>query len=310
MPIPGYNANCYIASGPLSLTNEAMADTGDHATFRVTNTAHRGLSTDTAIAVQAKWDEVWTVTIANATGGTFTLTFGSQTTSGIAYNAAASAVQAAFTALSSVGSGNASVSGSNGGPYTIEFIGTLAYANQGNITANGASLTGSSPTVTPAKVQDGQGFVTQSASLYKIQYPVGQIVFTTALTGTPVCQIASGKYIPFSFLAYAKAEEIAFANKVIDISSQKNPPSAWEDYLPGPNSSTVKISKLWIDGTYLAALDASTLLILKILPDANQTPYWAGYGTLTSDAIKSAKDSANTEDLQFSVNGQMYYALN
>src|SRR6202021_2973482 len=57
------------------------------------------------------------VTISNATSGTFTLTYPGQTTGAIAWNAAASAVQTAIQALSNVGAGNATVTGSNGGPY-------------------------------------------------------------------------------------------------------------------------------------------------------------------------------------------------
>ncbi|MEU9515921.1 hypothetical protein [Micromonospora sp. NPDC048169] len=77
-----------------------------------------------------------TVTIGGTpSGGTFTLTFGGQTTSGIAYNAAPSAVQSALVALSSIGSGNATVSGSAGGPYSV----TISAA--GTLTGSGASLT-------------------------------------------------------------------------------------------------------------------------------------------------------------------------
>ena len=77
-----------------------------------------------------------TVTIGGSpTGGTFTLTFGGQTTTGIAYNAAASAVQSALVALSSVGTGNATVSGSAGGPYTV------VIQAPGTLTGSGASLT-------------------------------------------------------------------------------------------------------------------------------------------------------------------------
>ncbi len=85
---------------------------------------------------------VQTVTLAGATGGTFTLTFGGQTTSGIASTAIGSTVQTAFRALSSVGSGNATVTGGAGGPYTITFTGTLAGAPQSTVTASAASLTG------------------------------------------------------------------------------------------------------------------------------------------------------------------------
>jgi hypothetical protein len=77
-----------------------------------------------------------------ATGGTFTLSFGGQTTSGIAYNAAASAVQSALQALSSIGSGNATVeAGQAGGPYNITFAGTLV-GPRSLITASAAGLTG------------------------------------------------------------------------------------------------------------------------------------------------------------------------
>jgi hypothetical protein len=91
-------------------------------------------------------NEVQLVTISNATSGTFTLTYSGQTTGAIAYNAAASAVQTAIQALSNVGAGNATVTGSNGGPYTVTFAGTLADTNVAQMTASAGSLVGSSPT--------------------------------------------------------------------------------------------------------------------------------------------------------------------
>lgn len=92
------------------------------------------------------------VTITGSpTGGTFTLTYGGDTTSAIAYNAAASAVETALEALDSVGS--ISVTGSAGGPYTIVGLG-----DDSELTASGASLTGgSSPSVTVAESVSGFG---------------------------------------------------------------------------------------------------------------------------------------------------------
>lgn len=82
------------------------------------------------------------ITIDGApTGGTFTLSFGGQTTAGIAYNAAASAVQSALVALSSIGANNVTVTGNAGGPYVVAFAGTKT-GPQALITANPASLTG------------------------------------------------------------------------------------------------------------------------------------------------------------------------
>lgn len=100
-----------------------------------------------------------TVTVTGApSGGTFTLTVVnnqvSQTTSGIAYNATAATVQTAVQGLSNVGSGNATVSGGTGGPFTVNFTGALANAFP-TLTANGASLTGgTSPGVTVASANN------------------------------------------------------------------------------------------------------------------------------------------------------------
>lgn len=106
---------------------------------------------------QAGTAEVQTVTITGSpTGGTFTLTYAGQTTTAIAFNAAASAVQSALVALSSIGAGNVVVTGSAGGPYTVTFAGSLAPLDDPAMTASGASLTGgSSPGVTIATATGG-----------------------------------------------------------------------------------------------------------------------------------------------------------
>lgn len=103
-------------------------------------------------------DDVQTVTIANSpTGGTFTLSFAGQTTSAIAYNATAGTVQTAFQALSTVGSGNATVTGGPGpnSSWTITFGGTLAAAAQAAITATGSLTGNASPTILVAIEQLG-----------------------------------------------------------------------------------------------------------------------------------------------------------
>src|SRR4029077_10616438 len=81
------------------------------------------------------------VTLGAPTAGTFTLTFGAQTTGALAFNAAAAAVASALAALSSVGSGNVAVIGSAGGPYTVLFVEALK-TTQNLLTGSGAGLTG------------------------------------------------------------------------------------------------------------------------------------------------------------------------
>lgn len=96
-------------------------------------------------------DEVQVATIGGGpTGGTFTLSFGGQTTANIAYNAAASAVEDALEALSSIGAGNVRVTGSAGGPYTVTFLGDLGQQNVAQMTAAHALTGGTSPSVAVA----------------------------------------------------------------------------------------------------------------------------------------------------------------
>ena len=103
--------------------------------------------------------EVQSATITGApTGGTFTLSYSGQTTSGIAFNAAGAAVQTALEALGTIGVGNVTVTGATGGPYTITFIGALAEQDVAQITGSGTGLTGgTSPNITTATTTAGTG---------------------------------------------------------------------------------------------------------------------------------------------------------
>lgn len=102
-------------------------------------------------------NEVQTITI-NATGGTFTIAFSfegkSGVTSALAWNAEAAVVQAALENLSSIGSGNVSVSLA-GLIYTITFQGDLQKANVSVVTTNAASLTGGTGTAVAATTTQG-----------------------------------------------------------------------------------------------------------------------------------------------------------
>lgn len=93
-------------------------------------------------------NEVVKVTPINAAVGTFTLTFGGDTTTALAYNVSAAAMQTALRALAAVGGANLTVTGSAGGPYTVTFIGTLAAQNVGAITADASGLRVASVAVT------------------------------------------------------------------------------------------------------------------------------------------------------------------
>jgi hypothetical protein len=97
-------------------------------------------------------NEVQTLTEGGSGLTSFTVTFGGQTTASLAAAATAAQVQAALEALSTVGVGNVTVTGSAGGPYTVTFQGTLAGTDTAAMTT---TPTGGTGTVTVATTTAG-----------------------------------------------------------------------------------------------------------------------------------------------------------
>jgi hypothetical protein len=103
-------------------------------------------------------NEVQRLTITGApTAGTFTLTYAGQTTSAIAYNATAAAVQTAMEALSNIAPSDVVVTGGPGPatPYTFTFGGTLAGKDVTAMTTTGSYTGGTSPLGTITTITAG-----------------------------------------------------------------------------------------------------------------------------------------------------------
>jgi hypothetical protein len=112
-------------------------------------------------------NDVQTITISGSpTGGTFTLSniptsSGTQSLTGIAYNASSASIQTSLLAL--VGTGNATVTGSAGGPYTLTWTGAMGNQPVANLTASHALTGGTSPAAAVTKATTGVTAGTWSA---------------------------------------------------------------------------------------------------------------------------------------------------
>jgi len=83
-----------------------------------------------------------TVTLTDVTAGTFKLAVGGVETVAIAFDASAETVYAALAVLPAVGIDNVAVSGDDGGPWTVDFIGTLRWQLVAAMTAIDVDLEG------------------------------------------------------------------------------------------------------------------------------------------------------------------------
>lgn len=95
---------------------------------------------ETAIG-SASVNETQTITLNGATGGSFELASNGNATSPINYNDAPASMQTILQAL--LGTGNVTISGSAGGPYTATFAGSLAGSPQPLLTPVAGGLVGS-----------------------------------------------------------------------------------------------------------------------------------------------------------------------
>lgn len=131
--------------------------------YECTITAYEGSD---GISTMRMFDEGWTVpgsevqritVTGTPTGGTFTLTYASQTTAPIAYNATGATIVAALEALSNIGVGDVTATGGPlpGTPVDISFVGALGGINVTQMTATPSFTGGTSPAIAVTTVTPG-----------------------------------------------------------------------------------------------------------------------------------------------------------
>lgn len=159
---------------PMSVTTEGNAATASLANFAASDFTRTQAAQDSKIKVDgypstSPGSEVQTATLATAPnnvpdGGTFTLTYRGETTSAIAWNADAAAIQAALESLLSVNSGDITVSGAIGDGATFTFANTLGDVDllmiNSSLTDGGVPVTASIAETT----KGGDGYIHRSSN--------------------------------------------------------------------------------------------------------------------------------------------------
>ena len=315
----GYSGAIILPSLPsVGFTDDPLSNpSNDKQTFVESISAHRYWDNTVVPVIQAELDEVQTVTITGGpTGGTFTLTWGAQTTVNIAYNATAATVQTALGNLSSILPGNVAVSGVAGGPWTVEFIGTLGYASQVLIFGNGAGLTGgTSPGVAIARLQAGQAYTTVSSANYTVHYPGGVIVMTAPYLGANIgVKAHSGSYMPWAVLANVTQWQFDGQTNFGENTSIQGDGNGglqagagYKTFQPLLLEGTFMVTKWWVPESqagFAADITAGTLFIISgVFLSGNR---YEGYVYAKKASIKSDVQKLTDESLDFQVSGQFY----
>lgn len=313
MAVAGYASQVLVASLPsVALTNDATS-TSDNITFTTSVAAHRYLDKSVATVMQAKFDELQQIAITGSpTGGTFTLNFGGQITAAINWNDPASTVQTRLQALSTIGAGNALVTGGPGPgtPYVVEFAGTMAKTAQALITLQTNSLTGgTSPSVSITRIVGGSNVFTTinpagppAFTLYRAN---ARITFTQALPGA-IVQFASGNYFPYAQIAEASSCEFTGKMNTEDTTTFASAAASNGAYSFTPTTleGTLKYGSFWINIARAQSLVARDFLIVSFqTPPGNR---YEGFCYASDCNIKDDVGKVVTQDLVFQLTDEFF----
>lgn len=318
-PIVGYGGAILIASSPsVNQSSTHGTATTDNQNFQINNSQFRYLDPGQPQPVQVELDELQTLTeTGSPTGGTFTLTFGGNTTANIAWNASASAIQTALQVLASIGAGNVVCTGGpiNITPVVVEFTGTLGFANQATMTATSTGLTGgTSPAVTPSVTQNGQPFTVVSSG-FTIQYIGGWVRFAAPLLGASVGVRFNGIwYFPWITLANVtqwqfdgQATMIENTSMLGDGNGGLQAGAGWKVFQPLLLEGAFTVTKFWVPESQAGFATDITDQTLFIISGATLSGNrYEGFAYAKKLSIKDDVQKLAESGLDFQLSGQFY----
>src|SRR6266516_1475613 len=307
MAIAAYNSQVLIASLPgVAFTDEATSSS-DLTTYTISNAVKRYFDKNVVTVVQAQYDETQQIQITGSpTGGTFVLRFGGQNTATINWNDNAATVQTRLQALSSIGAGNALVTGGPGPatPVVVEFAGTMAKTPEALITLQTNSLTGgSSPSVSITELQIGATWAAISAG-FTLFRANARVVFAVAQVAGTQVRFASGNYFPYATVANASNCEFTPKMDMADVTVFNS--AGNKSYIPTTISGQLKYSEFWANNARVTSLQARDFLIVSFQTSTNNR--YEGFCYASDLSVKADPKNAVIQDLTFQLTDEFFNA--
>jgi hypothetical protein len=140
-----------------------------------------------------------------------------------------------------------------------------------------------------------------TAGTYSVQYVGGVVTFTTA---DPTRSVrASGKYLAISQIGQAYDWELTPTADVLDVTTFSS--NGWKEKIVGLHDATGKASSYFLDGTFFGLLGQR--LVIVFYPKFSTGERFEGFAFLKSDPMKMAVDAVISEELDFEIDGTLYY---
>lgn len=256
----------YTAAGTYPVISSATDDGG-------LSTVRSGCMYAVTVLVDA--NEVQTITLGGATGGSFTITFSGQTTAAIPWNSSATgstSVQKALKALSNVGAGDISVSGPIGGPYVLTFGGAYAFTDVPAVTVTD-SLTPTAATIIVTTTQEGSGAGAGGSTarpIGTITINAGQTYSTTSLVTVALSAVAGDTGSPIVSYRFSFTGEDADYGSPFAVVPPDTALSASSSLsLPAQGTNTIYVE--YTDAGGRVSLDVFDSIILDSTPPGSFT---------------------------------------
>jgi hypothetical protein len=139
-----------------------------------------------------------------------------------------------------------------------------------------------------------------SAGTYSIRYCGGIITFTTANAARSVR--VTGKYLVISQVGQAHEWEVSPSVNILDVTIFGD---GWKDKTAGIHDATAKASHYFIDGTFFGMLGSRFVVVLYA--NFSGGTRFEAYAWLKTVPEKVGVDAVIDEELDFDIDGQMYY---
>ena len=147
----------------------------------------------------------------------------------------------------------------------------------------------------------GATWAAAAAGTYSVRYVGGVVTFTTVDSTREVR--VSCKYLAISQVGQAYDWEVSPTVNILDVTTFSG--GGWKQKTAGLHDATAKASRYYLDGTFFGLLGMRFVVIFY--PHFSAGERYEAFAYLKSDPIKAGVDAVIDEELDWEIDGQLFF---